>query len=48
MDERKEQFLYYFHNTVNILIVISIFSILYLIAAKVLQNITSLLNLVNI
>ncbi len=48
MDEWKEQFMYYFHNAVNILLIISIFVILYLIAAKVLRNITSLLNIVTI
>lgn len=48
MVEWKEQLRYYFHNAVNILLVISIFVILYLIAIKVLKNIASLLNIINI
>jgi hypothetical protein len=48
MGERKEQLIYYLHNAVNILLTIFIFAMLYLIAAKVLENMTSLLNIITI
>ena len=48
MGEWKERFIYYLHNAVNILLAIFIFAMLYLIAAKVLENMTSLLNIVTI
>ena len=48
MAERKEQFIYYLHNAVNILLTVFIFVMIYLLAAKVLGNMTSLLNIVTI
>jgi len=48
MENRKEQFIYYLHNALNILLTVFIFVMLYLIAAKVLENMTSLLNIATI
>jgi len=39
---------YYFHATLNVMLNILIFLMLYLIAAKVLKNITTLLNIISI
>ncbi len=44
----QDDWLYYFHSTVNFLATISIFALIYLIAAKVLGNMTSLLNITTI
>jgi len=44
----KENLSYHFHNAVNLLVTISIFVLLYLIAAKVIKNLSSLLSIITI
>ncbi len=44
----QDDWLYYFHSTVNFLATVSIFALIYLIAAKVLGNMSSLLNITTI
>ena len=49
MDEQlKDNLIYHFHNTVNLLVTISIFILLYLIAARVFKNIASLLSIITV
>ena len=39
---------YYFHTTINLLVTLAIFFMIYLIASKVFSNIGSLLNITTI
>ncbi len=49
MDEQlKNNLFYHFHNAVNLLVTISIFVLLYLIAARVFKNISSLLSIITV
>lgn len=44
----KGEWRFYFHSTVNFLLTVGIFLLVYLIAAKVFANIGSLLNIITI